>query len=498
LIKSWFRTGRCALHGQGHCLASCAGAPVSAIVAVFVVALAATAFTGARAETMSTALARAYQSNPDLNQQRAGVRAQDENVPRATSAYRPTVTGTAQYGYSNLAIHEPGAAISPLLGVGSVGTSGSNFKASTDVGAVGVTVTETIFNGNRNYNGVRQAESNVFGARETLRNTEETVLQNGATAYMDVLRDTAILDLRKNNIIVLEEQLRQTRDRFNVGEVTRTDVAQAASSLASARSDYFTALANLETSIANYHEVIGIDPAQLQPARSVEALLPHDLNDAIAVALQEHPEVQAALHQVDSAELQVKLTEGQLMPTVTVNGSVAQNYNDQGEPGLRLFNAQILGEVSVPIYTGGDVDAQVRQAKEQLSQAELQADLQRTQVRASVVSNWGLLDSAKAVIVSDQAAVKAAEIALEGVREEARVGQRTTLDVLNAQQTLLNARVSLVSAQRDRVVASYATLASVGKLSVDGLGLDVVRYDPTVHFNQVKDKWFGLRTPDGR
>ena len=154
--------------------------------------------------------------------------------------------------------------------------------------------------------------------------------------------------------------------------------------------------------------------------------------------------------------------------------------------------------MTIPIYTGGEVDARVRQAKELLSQAELQADLQRTQVRATVVSNWGLLDSAKAVIVSDQAAVKAAEIALEGVREEARVGQRTTLDVLNAQQTLLNARVSLVSAQRDRVVASYATLAAVGELSADTLGLDVVRYDPTVHFNQVKDKWFGLRTPDGR
>lgn len=498
MIKSWFRTGRRASRDQGRCLASCAGAQASAIVAVSVVALAATAVSGARAETMSSALARAYQSNPDLNQQRAGVRAQDENVPRATSAYRPTVTATGQFGYSNLALHEPGTVISPLLGLGTTGTSGSNFNASTDTGALGVTVTQTIFNGNRNYNGVRQAESNVLGARETLRNTEESVLQNGATAYMNVLRDTAILDLRKNNIIVLEEQLRQTRDRFNVGEVTRTDVAQAASSLASARSDYFTALANLETSIANYHQVIGIDPTRLQPARSVEALLPHTLNDAIAVALQEHPEVQAALHQVDSAELQVKLMEGQLMPTVTVNGQVTQNYNEQGEPGLRLFNATILGEVSVPIYTGGDVDAQVRQAKEQLSQAELQADLQRTQVRALVVSNWGLLDSAKAVIVSDQAAVKSAEIALEGVREEARVGQRTTLDVLNAQQTLLNARVSLVSAQRDRVVASYATLAAVGQLSADSLGLDVVRYDPTVHFNQVKDKWFGLRTPDGR
>jgi outer membrane protein len=443
------------------------------------------------AETMSGALVRAYGTNPDLNQERAGVRAQDENIPRATAAYRPTVSATGQYGYSYLNSQEPGA----LLGQ-SGGTFG--YQARTGTGSVGLTMTETIFNGNRNYNTVRQAETNVLGARETLRNTEQTVLQNGATAYMDVLRDTAILDLRKNNIIVLEEQLRQTRDRFNVGEVTRTDVAQAASSLASARSDYFTAQANLQTSIANFHQVIGIDPKHLEPARSVEGLLPPTLNEAINVAITQHPSVQAALQQVDADELQVKLVEGELAPTVTLNGQVTRNFNYEGVPGYKMFNGTLLGEVTIPIYTGGEVDARVRQAKETLSQAELQADLQRTQVRATVVSNWGLLDTAKAVIVSDQAAVKSAEIALEGVREEARVGQRTTLDVLNAQQTLLNARVSLVSAQRDRVVASYTTLAAIGELSADTLGLDVVRYDPTVHFNQVKDKWFGLRTPDGR
>ncbi len=488
--NSGCRIGRRVLNLQARGLALRAGALVPAFALASVAMIAFPGFDSARAESMSGALVRAYGGNPDLNQQRAGVRAQDEGVPRAASAYRPTVSATGQYGFSYLNSREPGSA----LGI----SGGFGYKAATDEGILGVTATETIFNGNRNFNSVRQAETNVLGARETLRNTEQNVLQNGATAYMDVLRDTAILDLRKNNIIVLEEQLRQTRDRFNVGEVTRTDVAQAASSLASARSDYFTAQANLETSIANYHQVIGVDPAHLEPARSVESLLPYTLGQAISVAIAQHPEVQAALHQVDAAELQVKLVEGELMPTVSIAGQVTQNYNYSGETGFKLFNGTILGEVSVPIYTGGEVDAHVRQEKELLAQAELQADLQRTEVRASVVSNWGLLDTAKAVIVSDQAAVKAAEIALEGVREEARVGQRTTLDVLNAQQTLLNARVSLVSAQRDRVVASYATLASVGELSADTLGLDVVRYDPTVHFDQVKDKWIGLRTPDGR
>jgi outer membrane protein len=450
----------------------------------------------ARAESMSGALAQAYQANPDLNQERAGVRAQDENIPRATAAYRPTVSATAQYGFNSLNENGSGS-----LNAGAGLTSGgvnTQYEYNTEPASLGLSVTETIFNGNRNYNGVRQAESNVFGARENLRNTEQNVLQNGATAYMNVFRDTAILDLRKNNVIVLEEQLRQTRDRFNVGEVTRTDVAQAASSLASARSDYFTAQANLETSIADYHQVIGVDPSRLEPARSVEALLPRTVEEAITTGLAEHPSIVADLHAVDAAALQVKLVEGELYPTLSVVGSVSQNYNYEGYPGLRVFNGSVMGQLTVPIYTGGEVDARARQDKELLSQAELQADLQRETVRANIVSDWGLLDTAKAVIKSDEAAVKAAEIALEGVREEARVGQRTTLDILNAQQTLLNARVSLVSAQRDRVVASYATLASIGELSAANINLDVQQYDPTVHFDQVKDKWFGLRTPDGR
>ncbi|QXX74183.1 TolC family outer membrane protein [Methylovirgula sp. HY1] len=440
----------------------------------------------AHAETMSGALARAYGNNPSLNQQRAGVRATDETVAQATADYRPTVSVTGQYGVANFAATGAGAGAG-LFG-GSVLTEPSN---------VAVTVTQTVFDGNRNYNGVRQAESNVFGARENLRNTQEVVLQNGATAYMNVLRDTAILDLRKNNIIVLEEQLRQTRDRFNVGEVTRTDVAQAESSLASARSDYFTAQANLQTSIAGYRQVIGVQPTRLQPARTIEALLPHTLQQAVFLGLSEHPAVQAALHAADAAALQVKLAEGQLYPKVTVSGSAERDWNYFYEPGLKAFIGAVTGQVTIPIYTGGSVDAQVRQAKELYTQARIQADVQRDAVRANVVTSWGLLDAAKAAIKSNEAAVKAAVIALEGVREEAKVGQRTTLDVLNAQQTLLNARVSLVSAQRDRVVASYVVMAAIGRLDAANLRLDVVQYDPTVHFDQVKDKWIGLRTPDG-
>jgi outer membrane protein len=446
----------------------------------------------ALAETMSSALALAYQANPDLNQQRAGVRATDEGIPQATSAYRPTIGVSGQYGVTHLSEVGSGAIL------GGSPTGSLSLSTLTEPASVAMTVQETVFNGNRNYNGVRKAESNVFAARENLRNTELNVLQNGATAYMNVLRDTAILELRRNNIIVLEEQLRQTRDRFNVGEVTRTDVAQAESSLASARSDYFTAQANLQNSIAVYRQVIGVQPTRLEPARSVEALLPKSLVEAVAVGLNEHPAIQAALHTADAAALQIKIYEGQLYPTVTVNGSVERDWNYEAFPGVKVFNGAVYGQLSIPLYQGGIEYSQVRQAKELYTQARIQADQARDAVRANIVTDWGLLEASKAAIASNEAAVKAAEIALEGVREEAKVGQRTTLDVLNAQQTLLNARVSLVSAQRDRVVASYVLLAAIGRLDANTLHLAVNEYDPTVHFDQVKDKWIGLRTPDGQ
>ncbi|MDQ6701924.1 MAG: TolC family outer membrane protein [Pseudomonadota bacterium] len=451
-----------------------------------------------RAETMSSALARAYAGNPDMNQQRAGVRATDENLPRATSAWRPTANATGQFGYNYLDLITSGAR-SRGVGAGAAsGTGGGQFRRGSDPGSLGLTVTQNLFNGNRTLTGVRQAESNIFGARETLRDTEQNVLQSAATAYMNVLRDTAILDLRKNNIIVLQEQLRQTRDRFTVGEVTRTDVAQAESSLASARSDYFTAQAILQTSIADYRRVIGVEPTRLEPARTIESLLPHTVGVAVQLALAEHPEVQAALHAVDAAALQVELVEGELYPTANLVGNVQQNYNLTGIPGERLLNGSIVGQLSIPIYEGGEVYARTRQAKETLGQARLQADLQRDMVRAAVVSSWGQLDTARAVIQSSKAAVKSNEIALDSIRQEAEVGQRTVFDILFQQQQLLNARVVLVTAQRDRVVASYAVMAAIGRLSAANLNLAVTEYDPTIHFDQVKDKWIGLRTPDGR
>ena len=495
----------------------------------------------ASAENLPNALTKAYFNNPNLNSARSSTRSVDENIPIANSGYMPHVTATGSLGAQYEDFRGPaGSSTSLTTGsgatgatgtgtgttgaagtTGSTGTSGfatqaartkaaststrsaTNGTAEELVGttiprSAGITVTQTLFDGLRTTNNIRAAESNVFGSREQLRTAEQSVLQSGAQSYMDVLRDTAILDLRNSNIKVLEEQLRQTQDRFKVGEVTRTDVAQAEASLAGARADYFAAQSQLQNSIASFRQVIGEDPTRLEPARPLDRGIPPSLENAIAVSQVEHPSIQAALHQVDVASLQVKIAEGALYPTLSLNGSADKEYDVSGTGGSQVFVASITAQLSVPIYEGGASYATIRQAKEQLGTAEFQADVSRDNVRAAVISSWGLLVSSKAAVQADEAQVRAAEIALNGTREEARVGQRTTLDVLNAQQTLLNARVQLVGAQRDRVVATYAILASCGRLSASGLGLNLQPYNPTVHFEQVKDKWFGLRTPDGR
>jgi outer membrane protein len=478
----------------------------------------------ASAETIESALARAYAGNPTLNSTRASVRATDENVPRALSGYRPRVTGTADAGAQYSEVHTP--EVTRTNGGGDITISGGNTSISqgrvttsppaisisgpsvtrsqprneiarTAPRGAGLQIDQTLFNGFRTGNTTRQAESQVFGARESLRNTEQTILFNGAQAYMNVLRDTAILELQRNNVEVLEEQLRQTRDRFNVGEVTRTDVAQAEARLAASRSQVSLAESNLRTSIALFRQIIGVEPRQLAPGRPIDRLVPRSLDAGIGIGLSEHPAVTAALHALDAAELQVKITEGELYPTLGVTGALAQRYDNQVQGDAR-FTASAVARLTVPIYEGGEVYARVRQAKETVGQRRIEVDINRDQIRAAIVSAWGTLEAAKAQIIAAQAQVQAAEVALTGVREEARVGQRTTLDVLNAQQELLNARVNLITAQRDRVVASYAVVQSIGRLSSRSLGLNIAQYSAKTHFDQVKDLWFGVRTPDGR
>ncbi len=483
-------------------------------LAVAVLALASLwAVTGARADTLEWSLATAYQTNPQLNSQRAITRSTDENVPQALSGYRPTISATASSGRQ---FQRSVARVLSTSGASTAGASGQRETPTVTVGGgragglsqtvtqgtfdprtVGITGTQTLFNGFQTGNRVRQAEQQVSAARETLRLIEQNVLFNAASAYMNLLRDTAILELQRSNVAVLVEQLRQTRDRFSVGEVTRTDVAQAESRLAAGRSQLATAEANYTTSRGVYRQVIGVDPGKLAPASPVDRLSPLTLGASIASGRAENPNVTAAMFGIDVQALQVKINEGALYPVLTVTGNAQQGW-DSSPLIKEQINASVIGQLTVPIYRGGLFFSAIRQAKETLAQRRLDMDTARDQVQANVVQSWGQLEAAKAQIAATQAQVAAAEIALNGVREEARVGQRTTLDVLNAQQELVNARVALVTAQRDRVVASYALLASVGRLSPVVLRLPIVVYDPMVHYEQVRDVWVGVRVPDGK
>ncbi|MFD2678195.1 TolC family outer membrane protein [Camelimonas lactis] len=447
-----------------------------------VAGLAVTFAAAAAAETMNGALAKAYMGNPTLNSQRAALRATDEGVAIAKSGMRPRVNASGSVGYTARSAQGMGA---------------SSGNADLFPGAVGVGITQPLYDGLRTLNSTRAAESQVFGEREGLRNQEQNTLLSGATAYMNVLRDTATVNLQRNNLEVLQEQLRQTRDRFNVGEVTRTDVAQAEAALAGGHSQLSAAEANLKASIAQYRQVIGEQPTKLAPGRSLESLLPKSQTAAVNLALREHPAIASALHSADAAELQIKVAEGALLPQVGLSANVSRSF-DNNVRGDALSSASIVAQLTVPLYDGGQYYAQTRQAKEKASQANISVDIFRDQVRAAVVSSWSMLEAARSQIEASTAQVKANEIALAGVREEAKVGQRTTYDVLRAQQDLLQSRVLLVTAQRDRVVASYNVMAAIGRLTARDLNLRVAGYDPKVHYDQVKDKWIGLGTPGGR
>jgi outer membrane protein len=449
----------------------------------------------ARADTLEQALAKAYQNNPQLNSQRAVVRETDESVPQALSGYRPTVTATASTGHqytSNLAKGAlPGGA--PLY----VRTDDAYTPSTANV-----TLRQTLFNGYQTANRTRLAEANTSAAREALRVAEQTILLNAATAYMDLLRDGALLELQRRNVEVLQEQLRQTRDRFIAGEVTRTDAAQAETNLAQGRASVLSAEAQYARSKATYRQVIGVEAGDLKPGSPVDRLSPRRLTEAIELGRARHPNVGVAAFGIDAAVLQVKISEGSLYPNVALTGTVSQAWETAGatalSSSLQQFNAFVLGQVTIPLYQGGAEYSLIRQSKETVGQKRIDLDTARDAVQANVVTTWAQLEASKAQINATETQVAAAAIALDGVREEARVGQRTTLDVLNAIIVLVTARSALVTAQHDRVVASYTLLAAVGELNLPKLGIKLPLYDPMVHYQQIRDAWIGVRTPDGR
>jgi outer membrane protein len=438
----------------------------------------------ALADTIEAALVRAYQGNPQLNAQRAQVRSTDENVSQALAGYRPQAAITTSGGYQ----YTDTFGVSPLAGGEIHGTNAPR--------SVGATVTQTVYNGNQTANKTRAAESQVSGAREGLRVLEQTVLLNAATIYMDYLRDSAVVEVQRSNVRVLEETLAQTQERFRVGELTNTDVAQADAQLAAGKTQELAAEATLTTTQSNFRRIIGNEPQALAPGSPIDRFLPATLAAAVDLGLKQNPNVIAAMFGIDVNYLQVKINEGALLPTVTVQAATQQAY-EQSLVIYRAFAASATAQLSIPVYQGGAEYSLIRQSKESLEQQRLNLETVRDQARANVVTAWGQLVAGKAQVASAQSQVSASEIALDGVRDEARAGQRTTIDVLNAQQALVNARIALVTAQHDRVVASYAVLNAVGRLSPQVLNLATSVYDPSVHYQQVRDKWYGVRTPDG-
>ncbi len=433
------------------------------------------------AETIQSAMASAYMGNPTLNAQRAATRAVDESVPLARSGYFPQVFGSADIGYSHTAYRSPG----------------TNRNFDLNPRGFGVTVSQILFDGLKTLNTVRSAKAAVKASQQTLRNSEQNILFDAASSYMNVIRDVAITSFRGQNLAFLEEEVRAAKERFNVGESTRTDVAQAQASRASAVATLAAARAQLKGSVAVYRQIIGHDPKNQQSAHGIDHLLPRSIDAALAIARQEHPAIQATHHLVDQASFNVKSAEGDLFPRLTVEGSTSKGY-DSSVHDDRNVSSSVVARLSVPIYQGGRVSAQIRQNKEVLGQRRIEVDQTFDQVRAAVISAFSQLESARQTVTAGVAQLRAARLALDGIVEERNVGQRTTLDVLNTQQAVLNSQITLVGARRDSVVAGYALLSAIGRLDARRMKLKVAHYDPREHYQAVKDKWFGLRTPDNR
>ncbi|MFA5900306.1 MAG: TolC family outer membrane protein [Hyphomicrobium sp.] len=434
------------------------------------------------AESLRDALSAAYGYNPRLDAQRAFQRATDEDVARAMSGYRPTITGNADIG-----LERSDQRPSNLL------------DGVTKPRGYGVQAVQPIFSGFRTYNAVNEAEANVRAEREVLRDVERAVLLQAVTAYMDVVRDQELVRLNENNVNVLSRELKAAQDRFAVGEVTRTDVAQAEARRADAVSRLDAARANLRTSRGSYQQVIGHPPSNLMWPGPPESLLPKELREAIGVSNHEDPLVVASLFREQAAKYTVERIRGELLPTVQLEAS----YNDRFGSSKLTDEAEsgtLVGRATIPIYEGGDVYARVRQAKQNQIGLLQQIEQVRTEQTQNLVAAWSQLEAARAQLESDRVSVESNKVALQGVREEEKVGQRTLLDVLNAELEYLNSQVDLEGTRRNLVVAAYSVLSAMGRLDAAWIGAAAYVYDPNVHYKEVRRKWIGLSITygDGR
>ncbi len=424
----------------------------------------------AAAETLNEALAAAYSSNPTLLAQRARLRATDESLPEARSGWLPTVTADGD------------------AGVASVDSSISGQQDLNPL-SYGLSLRQPLYSGGRTVAGTSRARNLIMAERALLRSVEQTVLLDAATAYIDVVRDTVVLELNTNNEQVLRRELNATEDRYRVGELTLTDVAQAKARLAGAVAGRIRAQGDLQAARAEYVRVIGKTPENLT-VPPLAGGLPANLQETLNVLQNDNPDLIAARYQEQAAINEIALIKGELLPTLSLDGRVSHN-EENSAVGVDTDSASIIAQLTIPLYQAGGPSARVRQAKQLANERRIAVDEAERAAIAFATSAWQALEVALAAEAQFEAQVEANKVALEGTREQARVGSRILLDVLNAEQELLDAQVLLVVAKRTSFVASLALLASVGRLTARDLKLPVEYYDETAYFDKVKGKIWG-------
>lgn len=424
--------------------------------------------------TLIEAMVFAYNSNPELLTQRARLRVVDESVSQAVANWRPNVSVSLTYGKAHL---DNSAA--------SRGPADLDHQRNATLN-----VTQPIYRGGRTTAQTAQAEAEVRAERALLMEREQLILLSVVTNYTDVLRDRAIVNLRRNNVRVLTEQRQATEARFNVGELTRTDVAQSEARVQRAVSDLQLALAQEATSRAQFLRAVGVSPGQLMlPPLLLD--VPRTEDEAVAIADNRAPRNAQAQHRVTSAQAGVDVAFADLMPQISLVGAMSKAYQQSVE-GDKIFQYSIRAQLTQPIYQNGAEYSRVRAAKQTVGQRSAELDSARRQSIDLMIRAWQSLQAAKARVVSSTSQAQANAIALDGVRQEQLVGSRTIIEVLNAEQELLDSQVQQVTARRDVVVAHYTVLTEMGQLTARALGLPVEYYDEEKNYNDVRNRWIGL------
>jgi outer membrane protein len=433
----------------------------------------------ARAQTLQDALSQAYSNNPTLQTARAQLRVVDENVPQALAGWRPTVTIAGNAGYNQ----------------GTARNRGIYADTDRQIGSAQATITQPLYTGGRTVSGTRRAENQVMAQRARLLAAEQQVLSDTVSAYVAVIRDQETLRLNVNNVQVLRRQLDATNERFRVGEITRTDVAQSESRLAGAQSARASSEGTLQISRATFARLVGVAPERLVAPQPLSSPV-RNAREASELASVNSPIVVAALFDEAAGREQIDVQMSALLPTVSVQAQTFRSDNSQLQH-TRSTGEQITATLSVPLYQGGAEHSAVRQARQDAIRLRQVIDDQRRASMQQATQAWETLVSARAQTDSVRSQIRAAEIALDGVQREAVVGSRTTLDVLNAEQELLNARVSLVQALSNVVTSSYSLAAAVGRLTAKDLALPVPLYDMEAYYRTVRNKWFGTGDVSG-